>query len=50
MNGLFTLYSDMKDNLMRAFECALTEGCYIGGHYVEDFEMKMKDYLKCEEL
>lgn len=50
MNGLFTLYSDMKDNLMRAFECALTEGCYIGGHYVEDFEMKMKDYLKCEEV
>lgn len=50
MKGIFELYSDIKENLVNAFVTVLEEGCYIGGHYIDDFERKMKNYLDCKEV
>jgi len=50
MSGIYKLYEPIKDNLIKVFERALTEGCYIGGHYVEDFEQEMKTYLGCQDV
>lgn len=46
----YRIYKPIIDNLEQAFSLVLKEGIYIGGHYIDDLELKLASYLGANEV
>lgn len=46
----YRIYKPIIGNLEQAFSLVLKEGIYIGGHYVDDLELKLASFLESNEV